>query len=60
MADSFDAMTGDRPYSGPRTPDDALRELRDCAGTQFDPVVVEAFCAIWAARNALAVEAAGR
>jgi len=60
VADSFDAMTGDRPYSGPRTPEDALRELRDCAGTQFDPVVVEAFCAIWAARNALAVEAAGR
>lgn len=58
VADSFDAMTGDRPYSGPRTPGDALRELRDCAGTQFDPVVVEAFCAIWAARSA--VEAAGR
>ncbi|MGI8660036.1 MAG: diguanylate cyclase domain-containing protein [Thermoleophilaceae bacterium] len=60
VADSFDAMTADRPYSGPRTPDDALRELRDCAGSQFDPVVVEAFCAVWAARNALAAAGAGR
>ena len=53
-------MTADRPYSGPRAPDDALRELRDCAGSQFDPVVVEAFCAVWAARNALAAAGAGR
>jgi HD-GYP domain-containing protein (c-di-GMP phosphodiesterase class II) len=60
VADSFDAMTADRPYSGPRAPDDALRELRDCAGSQFDPVVVEAFCAVWAARNALAAAGAGR
>ncbi|MGI8749815.1 MAG: HD-GYP domain-containing protein [Thermoleophilaceae bacterium] len=44
VADAFDAMTSDRPYSPPRTPERALRELRDCAGTQFDPVVVDAFC----------------
>jgi len=56
VADSFDAMTADRPYRRPRTLEDALRELRECAGTQFDPVVVEAFCAVWAERNALVLE----
>jgi two-component system cell cycle response regulator len=49
-ADSFDAMTSHRPYSAPRSPEEALRELRQCAGTQFDPVVVDAFCTAWAER----------
>ncbi len=52
VADSFDAMTSDRPYSRARTVAEALQELRDCAGTQFDPVVVEAFCAAWAQHEA--------
>ena len=52
MADSFDAMTSDRPYNKPRTPEEAMAELRACAGTQFDPVVVEAFCLVWADRQA--------
>ena len=43
VADAFDAMTSPRPYSSPRSADDALAELRRCAGTQFDPVVVDAF-----------------
>jgi diguanylate cyclase (GGDEF)-like protein len=51
VADAFDAMTSDRPYRKALTPDQALRELRDCAGTQFDPVVVEAFSAAWAQRD---------
>ena len=33
-------------------PSAALDELRRCAGTQFDPVVVDAFCAAWAEQNA--------
>jgi HD-GYP domain-containing protein (c-di-GMP phosphodiesterase class II) len=40
-------MTTQRPYSVPRDPTQALDELRACAGSQFDPVVVEAFCAAW-------------
>ncbi|HYI35619.1 MAG TPA: diguanylate cyclase [Thermoleophilaceae bacterium] len=52
VADSFDAMTSHRPYNSPRTPDEALRELRACAGSQFDPVVVEAFRAAWAEQQA--------
>ncbi|MGH2947628.1 MAG: HD domain-containing phosphohydrolase [Solirubrobacteraceae bacterium] len=50
VADAFAAMTTGRPYRAARTPDDALEELRRCAGTQFDPVVVEAWCAAWAGR----------
>jgi len=41
--DSFDAMVTDRPYSAARNFEDALAELERCAGTQFDPAVVEAF-----------------
>jgi HD-GYP domain-containing protein (c-di-GMP phosphodiesterase class II) len=40
--DAFSAMTTDRPYRAARTTDEALIELRRCAGTQFDPQVVAA------------------
>ena len=46
VADAFDAMISGRPYAPPRTPQEALDELRDCAGTQFDPAVVEAVRAV--------------
>jgi HD-GYP domain-containing protein (c-di-GMP phosphodiesterase class II) len=48
VADAFDAMTSTRSYSRPRDPQAALDELRSCAGAQFDPMVVDAFCAAWA------------
>jgi HD-GYP domain-containing protein (c-di-GMP phosphodiesterase class II) len=43
VADSFDAMTSDRPYRPAMTADKAVAEVKKCAGTQFDPVVVKAF-----------------
>lgn len=43
VADAFDAMTSDRPYSAARTERSALQELRGMAGRQFDPTVVRAF-----------------
>jgi two-component system cell cycle response regulator len=43
VADAFAAMTTDRPYRPARTAQEALDELRACAGSQFDPAVVEAF-----------------
>ena len=43
VCDAFDAMVSDRPYRGGRSAAEALAELREHAGTQFDPAVVEAF-----------------
>lgn len=40
-ADSFEAMTSDRPYRRGRPVEEALDELRACAGTQFDAHVAE-------------------
>ena len=40
VADSFEAMTADRPYREGRSYDDALEELKRCSGTQFDPAIV--------------------
>jgi len=48
VCDSFDAMVADRPYREAMSTDAALAELRRCAGSQFDPVVVEAFADAWA------------
>lgn len=45
VCDAFDAMVTDRTYRRALGHDEALAELRACAGTQFDPVIVEAFCA---------------
>jgi HD-GYP domain-containing protein (c-di-GMP phosphodiesterase class II) len=42
VCDAFNAMTTDRPYRPAMTRTEALEELRRCAGTQFDPTVVEA------------------
>lgn len=38
--DALTAMTRDRPYRAAMSTDDALKELRSCAGSQFDPDVV--------------------
>ena len=43
VADSFDAMTSDRPYRKGKAPWEALEELVAQAGKQFDPEVVAAF-----------------
>ncbi len=41
VCDAYDAITAERSYSPARDPEAALAELRACAGTQFDPQVVE-------------------
>lgn len=46
VVDSYTAMTSPRPWRGARTTDQAIRELKANAGTQFDPRVVDAFCAL--------------
>ncbi len=42
VVDAYDAMTSDRVYRGRLSQEDALAELERCAGTQFDPSVVDA------------------
>ncbi|HEY55566.1 MAG TPA: diguanylate cyclase [Dehalococcoidia bacterium] len=43
IADAYDAMTSPRPYREQLSAQDALDELKRCAGTQFDPELVEIF-----------------
>jgi len=43
VADAYDAMTSHRPYRAALDKEQALQELRDRAGTQFDPGIVAAF-----------------
>jgi two-component system cell cycle response regulator len=53
VCDAFDAMISERPYNRAMTVPEALAELRRCAGGQFDPIVVEAFRGVLAARSEL-------
>ena len=43
VADSFDAMVTDRPYRRSRSIEQAVQELVDFSGKQFDPAIVEIF-----------------
>jgi two-component system cell cycle response regulator len=55
VCDAYDAMRSGRPYRAPMSMEGALAELRYGAGTQFDPLVVDAFCAVIGEREHLAV-----
>ena len=48
VADAYHAMIHNRPYKTARTHAQALAELRENAGTQFDPEIVNLFCALYA------------
>jgi len=41
VADSFEAMTGERPYRETLSIDQAIEEIKRCSGTQFDPNIVD-------------------
>jgi putative nucleotidyltransferase with HDIG domain len=46
VADTLDAMTSNRPYRKAQSFQAATDEIRRCSGTQFDPLVVEAFLTV--------------
>ena len=47
VADAYSAMTDGRVYCPPRSHAEALEELFRCAGTHFDPQVVESFASLF-------------
>lgn len=51
VADCYDAMTSNRPYRNAMTKEEAINELVDNAGTQFDPDVVQAFLTVLEREN---------
>jgi diguanylate cyclase (GGDEF)-like protein/PAS domain S-box-containing protein len=57
VCDAYDAMVSDRPYKDRTRAQDARAELRRCAGQQFDPEVVEVFCAVLEEREQAAAPA---
>ncbi len=52
IVDAYDVMTHDRPYRLAVSRDEALNELQQCAGTQFDPQLVDAFVEMVSSKQA--------
>jgi diguanylate cyclase (GGDEF)-like protein len=46
VCDAYNSMTSVRPYGTALSSEGAIDELRRCAGSQFDPVVVDAICEV--------------
>jgi two-component system cell cycle response regulator len=44
VCDAYEAMVETRAWRGTFTPQQAIEELRSCAGSQFDPRLVNVFC----------------
>lgn len=52
IVDAFDAMTNERPYAPEKSREEALNEIRECAGNQFDPHLVKVFLSLFDDKNA--------
>jgi len=51
ICDAFSAITSDRPYRVASTEEQVIAELRRCAGSQFEPRLVDTLCAVLEARE---------
>lgn len=47
VADVFDALTHERPYKKAWSHDEALKEIQNQRGRQFDSTIVDAFLYVW-------------
>ncbi len=47
VVDTFDAITSDRPYRKSKGFELAIKEIKDCSRTQFDPKVAKVFVEAW-------------
>jgi len=43
IVDAYDAMTNERPYRKVRSKEEAIEELKQCSGSQFDPGLIDIF-----------------
>lgn len=55
IADVFDALTSRRPYKSPWTTERAMEHVRSMRGTQFDPVITDAFIKVIEEREAISI-----
>src|SRR3990172_9556638 len=60
VADAYAAMTMERSYSGILAHENAIEELKKCAGTQFDPALVELFLSLDSNNNLSMIKKARR
>ncbi len=57
VCDAFHAMVTDRPYRKALSEEEAIRRLRDAAGTQLDPAIVDTFVGLHSAGAVLSIQA---
>lgn len=56
VADTYDAMTSDRPYRKAKTNSHAINEIKKCSGTKYDPKVVKAFVEVLEEQSTAVIE----
>lgn len=47
LADAYEAMTAGRPYREAKSPEEALKEVQELSGIQFDPKLARLFTTLW-------------